>query len=96
MHPTIARLLHIKPAEVNEGESASVRLHDPHRHAAVFQKPLHVRHAVLVEVENARRQRGVGAAGGEDVVDVLRRPAPPLATTGIFTASLTAAVISRS
>ncbi len=51
---------------------------------------------ILPKMENAGRQGGVRIAPFDRIRQVVRLPAPPLATTGMPTRSLTAAVSSKS
>jgi hypothetical protein len=43
-----------------------------HGHIMLIQKTLNLSDAVRIEMENARRQRGIGVAGREHIQDVLR------------------------
>ena len=72
------------------------RSYHAHRHAALGEVGLGRGNAVFIVMENAGRQGRVGAALGQHLAQVLGTPAPPLATTGMRTASATARVIGRS
>jgi len=71
------------------GAYSSRDLHRSHRHAGLGQQPFTSPTVLLAKMEDAGREHGIGLALAEHIDHVLHLAAPPLAMTGMVTASLT-------